>query len=174
MLVLLFSIGCTTTPVNVTFDQVQNKPAHSSDKNDRDCPIVINGITDARKDKKSLGTIGKYPINSEELISWISDTLKIKSSFLNNIPSSKKYLFADVSIKLAHIRTTDGIMKTNIVLALHNKNNNKTTHFRGVDTSVLWLAADSEIKNSFVRALSNIIDRMYLNLDKNCNYKESK
>lgn len=173
LLPLFFLSGCVNTPVVLDLDETSSTRNLEFPFKNTHCTLVTSNVEDARKDKASIGTIGTQPIKSDEVLAWIHTSLK-EADFLLEADRKENTLHIDIKLILLHMRTTDGIMKTNVVFSVNDTKNNQKFYLRGSDTKVLWFGAETEFKESFSRALNQVLQKIKLGTKHDCTLKQVK
>lgn len=134
-----------------------------------DYPLIINSINDVRKDKSSLGNLGLVDVSSEDIIEWLNSAFRQRGyKFKNEIELEQPSCEVDISLKLAYIRSSSTSKTTNIVLAIKHENTEKLIYYRGSDVGMNWNSSESEIINSFSRALEDALNSMEAGLTESC------
>lgn len=164
-LALLLLTGCVNAPLQL---DLKNTNKISKSNSVQPCEIIVGDLEDIRKDKKSIGTIGNHPITGIQLLDWIKTTLIEKKFLFAPDTTSNNAIRVDIRLKLLHMRTSESIMKTNLVLQIIDTTTKNKFHIRGADTKVIWFGSESEFKNSFSRALLNAIEKIQVGIKKDC------
>ncbi len=172
-ILFLITSACSTEPMVVSFNEsatVQKKQSKQKiDSSNLLCDVYIQKVDDIRNDKNSLGNLGFREILSEDLIVWIKDTFNRNGFIVNNGYSDTNINYKiDISLKLAHIRSSETSKASNLVLAVKNYKLDKLKYYRGRDSSVNWSGDGDEVKKSFQNALSDSIKKITEDINTLC------
>ncbi len=165
---MLLLTGCSTEPVILTFDERTSEQATPSEPVS-DCLVMINEISDIRKDKESLGALGLREVKSDDLMDWLKNVLIQRNYRFKNSDSNKTNLKElNIALKLAYIRSAETTKATKLVLAVNDPGLDNVEYFRGTDNGINWTGSQDEIKSSFSRALTDSIKKMETGLNISC------
>jgi len=137
-------------------------------------PLYVGDITDKRKDKDSLGTLGLTDVSSNDILKWLSKAF-VSRGYKLNIDDKKlaegqetQACVVDIGLKLAYIRSSSTSKATNIVLSTYIKQAETSKYYRGTDTGMNWISSESEIISSFTLALKDALDTMESDMPNHC------
>ena len=125
------------------------------------CKFDLISVNDIRKNKKSLGEIGRRRVKNERVIDWLTNGLKSVGIAPQEGDEPCKCL-VDVEIDLIalHGRSISTSMSCNIVLRAkfcHNGVLLEQKIYRGCNVNVNWVSGEDEIGVSFDRALKDAL-----------------
>jgi len=167
VVILIFFTGCSTKEVALKPEYSRYYDQKSNTVSDR---ILVNKIIDERKDKDSLGRIGRSIVSAPDITTWLHNGLKAKGFKFNarKIALDNQLILMDVCLKLAYIKQFPTVKSTQVVLKVTpDSDPSEPLYFRGRDTAILWADSTDEIQFSFDRALSQAIDAMIQKLESN-------
>ena len=158
-------IGCA--PSSVLMDSTyEPQETYTSNIN---YPLYVRSVSDIRKDKSSLGSLGLTDVSSDDLIKWLRNAFQHRGYKLDGEADSEPLAcVVDISLKLAYIRSSSTSKATNIVLATSHGDSEEFTYYRGSHAGMNWNNSESEIKTSFTRALEQALDSVEAGLSETC------
>ena len=139
-----------------------------------DCQFVLGDITDARKDKDSLGRLGNSFVNDSpneaargtgvnngsETLEWLSHGLH-SAGYLDAVDASKrKVVQVNIILRLAYIHPSLAAKASNIVLDVVFNDDPNPVIIRGSSAGVNWADGAGEIKASFNRSLDDALKQL--------------
>ena len=164
MAMLVSITGCnrSTVKLDTYHEDVREGIAQASDDDSR---IYIRTVSDIRKDKSSLGSLGLTDVASDDIFRWLKSAFDLRGYVVDTeLDPDQKVCVTDVGLKLAYIRSSSTSKATNIVLAVNDARTGQLTSHAGMN----WNSSEEEIKTAFNLALQDALDLLEAGVLQNC------
>lgn len=165
---LLAVTGCVSTePVTLGAEYSPPPEDLRSESLSPSCIYTIRDLTDLRKNKESLGTLGWTTVLNSDVLLWV------KSAFIHRghkafVKDEARNNIVDIGLKKAYIRSSSTSKASVVVLVKYDEDLKDIKYFRGSSSSMNWNSSSSEINNSLNTALKNAILKMEASLGSIC------
>ena len=139
------------------------------------CMVYLESVQDQRTDKNSMGNIGGRPVDADDMVQWLDsglDTLSASGFRIDKATSVDDQVVVDVTLLKAYMISMGLSKSANMVVRITYKRPDgsmlATQVYRGVDTSVDWVAGEGEMNSAFQRATKQMLDQVDTDLGGYC------
>lgn len=162
----LVLISCVTGPIHVDMHYAEGIARDSAEilPATNTCEITIDKVSDARRYKATLGSLGAQAVYGEDVESWVRRGLSDLHSFGYRVENADTTLSPavrmDVSLKQAYVRSVNTSIESIVQLEIRYLIAGGTVserRYRGSYIKVNWASAEQEVMDSLNHALGGAV-----------------